>query len=71
MSDISMTTAEQNIADDKMRAEIAKLIAETSKINAEARWYPLAIGTGPVSRTRAWKFLSKDKSLAACRMAAW
>ena len=46
MSDISMTTAEQNIADDKMRAEIAKLIAETSKINAEARWYPLAIGTG-------------------------
>ena len=47
MSDTSMTTAEQNIADDKMRAEIAKLIAdagkinaETGKINAEARWYP-------------------------------
>ena len=40
MSDTSMTTAEQNIADDKMRAEIAKLVAETGKINAEARWYP-------------------------------
>ena len=25
----------------------------------------LAIGTGPVSRTRAWKFLSKDRSVAA------
>jgi len=35
-----MTTAEQTLADDKMRAEIAKLLAETSKINAEARWYP-------------------------------
>lgn len=55
MSDASMTTAEQTISDDKMRAEIAKLIAEsskinaeTSKINAEARWYPLAVATGLV-----------------------
>ena len=40
MSDASMNTVEQNIADDKMRAEIAKLVAETAKINAEARWYP-------------------------------
>ena len=46
MSDTTMTAAEQTIADDKMRAEIAKLIAETAKINTEARWYPLAIGTG-------------------------
>ncbi len=46
MSDLTMTAAEQNIADDKMRAEIAKLIAETAKINTEARWYPLAVGTG-------------------------
>ena len=53
MSDTAMTSAEQNIADDKMRAEIAKLIAEsakinaeTGKINAESRWYPLVIGTG-------------------------
>lgn len=48
MSDTSMTTAEQAISDDKMRAEIAKLITETSKINAEARWYPLAVATGLV-----------------------
>ncbi|MEG4643446.1 hypothetical protein EQ718_13990 (plasmid) [Paracoccus versutus] len=48
MSDVDMTTAEQSLADDKMRAEIAKLIAETSKINAEARWYPLAVATGLV-----------------------
>ena len=48
MSDADMTTAEQSLADDKMRAEIAKLIAETSKINAEARWYPLAVATGLV-----------------------
>ncbi len=40
MSDTSMTAAEQTIADDKVRAEIAKLVAETGKINAEARWYP-------------------------------
>jgi hypothetical protein len=47
MSDAEMTTAEMTIADDKMRAEIAKLIAETSKINIESmklqtenRWYP-------------------------------
>ena len=30
-----MTSKEQTIADDKMRAEISKLIAETSKINKE------------------------------------
>lgn len=47
MSDADMTQAEQNLADDKMRAEIAqlsaqvaKLAAEAAKINAEARWYP-------------------------------
>jgi hypothetical protein len=33
MSDTSMTQAEQALADDKMRAEIAKLIAETSRID--------------------------------------
>ena len=26
---------------EKVHAEIAKLIAETAKINAEARWYPV------------------------------
>ncbi|MEM6727491.1 MAG: hypothetical protein AAF618_03225 [Pseudomonadota bacterium] len=34
-----MTEQDQRLADDKMRAEIAKLIAETSKINQEAKWY--------------------------------
>lgn len=28
-----MTEAEQRLSDDKMRAEIAKLVAETSRIN--------------------------------------
>lgn len=31
---------------DKIRAEIAKLIAETAKINAEARWYPYVAVAG-------------------------
>lgn len=48
MVDTSMTTAEQTLSDDKMRAEIAKLIAETSKINATAHWYPLAVAIGLV-----------------------
>ena len=46
MSDTSMTSEEQTIADDKMRAEIAKLIAETAKINTENRWYLLIVGSG-------------------------
>ena len=41
-----MTEQEQSLADDKMRAEIAKLIAETSKLNNENRWYPLVVGSG-------------------------
>ena len=48
MVDTSMTTTGQAFSDDKMRAEIAKLIAETSKINATAHWYPLAVATGLV-----------------------
>ncbi|WP_299082992.1 hypothetical protein [uncultured Ruegeria sp.] len=53
MSDLDMTAAEQALADDRMRAEIAKLISEASKLNAEtsriyteSRWYPIAVGTG-------------------------
>lgn len=38
-----MTEKEQRLVDDRMRAEIAKLIAETAKINAEARWYPYIV----------------------------
>ena len=48
-----MTEAEQVLADDKARAEIAnlnaltaKLVAETTKINSENRWYPMVLGTG-------------------------
>jgi len=41
-----ITAAEQQIADDKARAEIAKLVAETSKINNENRFYPLVVGSG-------------------------
>ena len=53
MSDTSMTAAEQSLVDDKARAEIAKLISEASKLNAEtykiykeSLWYPIAVGTG-------------------------
>jgi hypothetical protein len=31
---------------EKIRAEIGKLMAETSKINAEARWYPFVATAG-------------------------
>ena len=41
-----MTEQEQNLADAKMCAEIAKLIAETSKINSENRYDLLVIGSG-------------------------
>jgi len=41
-----MTQQEQSIADDKMRAEIAKLIVETRKIKKEADWYLLVVGSG-------------------------
>jgi len=30
----------------KVEAEIAKLIAETSKLNAETRWYPMVVMAG-------------------------
>lgn len=41
-----MTTHEQKLVDDKMRAEIAKLIAETAKINNENRWYIAVVASG-------------------------
>jgi len=44
-----MTDNEQKEWDFKLRkidAEIAKLYAETSKINSENRWYLLVIGSG-------------------------
>ena len=47
-----MTEIEQALSDDKVRAELAKLVAETSKINAETskinkenQWYLLIVGS--------------------------
>lgn len=39
-----MTTDNKELSHDKISAEIAKLIAETSKINSENRWYPAIVG---------------------------
>jgi hypothetical protein len=44
-----MTEREQALADDKMRAEIARIIAETAKLNKETRWYELVIFAGGAS----------------------
>ena len=41
-----MTREEQTLADDKMRAEIAKLIAETLQINSQRLWIPITIASG-------------------------
>lgn len=41
-----MTRQEQALHDDKVRAEIARLIAETSKINSENRYYSFVAGSG-------------------------
>lgn len=39
-----MTPKAKPMDAQKVEAEIAKLIAETSKINAESRWYPFVVG---------------------------
>jgi len=44
-----MTQQEVQLHDDKVRAEIAKLLAETAKINKEARWYEVVILAGGAS----------------------
>jgi hypothetical protein len=41
-----VTEAEVRLRDEKMRAEISKLLAETAKINSENRWYPFVVGSG-------------------------
>ena len=46
-----MTQQEQQLADDKMRAEIAKLIAETSKNNQEFAWVPCLSLSGAIAVT--------------------
>lgn len=51
-----MTKQEQTIADDKMRAEIAKLMAETTKINSEIPAFTakLAAETAKITSERQW-----------------
>lgn len=50
--DSTMTVSEQ--ADvDKIRAEIAKLTAETVKIGMESRWYPVVIAGSIIAGTTA------------------
>lgn len=44
-----MTQQEQSIADDKMRAEITYLAAQTAKLNKEIRWYEVVILAGGAS----------------------
>ncbi len=39
-----MTPRTKHMDAQKVEAEIAKLMAETSKINAESRWYPFMVG---------------------------
>lgn len=42
----------------KVNAEIVKLIAESGRINAEARWYPLVMVVGIIAALGAvMKFL--------------
>ena len=41
-----MTDQNTELTDDKVRAEIAKLIAETAKINTENRWYIAVVASG-------------------------
>jgi len=51
--EIEMTAADQSLADDKMRAEIAQLLATTAKLNAETSkimserfWLPFTVFGG-------------------------
>lgn len=68
-----MTSHEQHLADDRMRAEIAKLIAETAKINREFQWYPFMVMSATIAATamivklffrRATKLVNSTKRLA-------
>ncbi|MFO1071111.1 MAG: hypothetical protein U1E17_00025 [Geminicoccaceae bacterium] len=48
-----MTAAEQSLADDKMRAEIAKLLAETKQINLNTFLAPFLAAAGVMGATAA------------------
>lgn len=49
-----MTTAEQNIADEKMRAVIAKLLAENKKIGLSTFLVPFLAAAGVMGVTAAF-----------------
>ena len=49
MSDMNMTEAEVKLDDEKLRAEVSKLIAETTKLNKEIKWYEAIILAGGAS----------------------
>jgi len=51
--DTKMTEAEQNLADDKMRAEIAKLLAETRQIGVSTFLAPFLAAVGLIGATAA------------------
>ncbi len=53
MSDTSMTSQEQALADDKMRAEIAKLIVETRQISLNMLLAPFLAAAGVMGATAA------------------
>lgn len=48
-----MTAQEQQLADDKMRAEIAKLIAETKSINVNTFLAPMLAAAAVMGGTAA------------------
>ena len=48
-----MTQEEQRLADDKMRAAIAKLIEETAKIKTERAWIPVTVTAAATAGTMA------------------
>ena len=48
-----MTTQEQNLADDKMRAEIAKLLAETKQIGVSTFLAPALAAAALMGGTAA------------------
>lgn len=48
-----MTFAEQSLADDKMRAEIAKMMAETKQISVNTFLAPFLAAAGVIGATAA------------------
>lgn len=44
-----MTEAEVRLQDERMRAEIGKLLAETAKLQKETRWYEALLLTGALA----------------------